>query len=77
MGLEGLSALREQYRTTSQQERRQKHIQRAQKLYRRLSKAFPRMKSFRHPDEFRELLLEAQERVSQAAERIKNRKSHS
>lgn len=77
MGLEGLSALREQYRTTAQQKRRQKHIQRVQKLYRRLSKAFPRMKSFRHPDEFRELLLEAQERVSQAAERIKNRKSHS
>ncbi len=77
MGLEGLSALREQYRTASQQERRQKHIRRVQKLYWRLSKAFPRMKSFRHPEGFRELLLEAQERVSQAAERIKSRKDHS
>lgn len=77
MELEGLAAIREQYRTASQQERRRKHIQRLQKLYRRLAKAFPRMRSLRSPDEFRELLAEAQNRVTQAADRIKSRKNPS
>lgn len=77
MELEGLAAIREQYRTAAQQERRRKHIQRLQKLYRRLAQAFPHMRSLRHPDTFRELLLEAQNRVNQAADRIKNRRKPS
>lgn len=75
MELEGLAAAREQYRNAAQQERRRRHMQRLQKLYRRLSQAFPRMRSLRHPDAFRELLTEAQDRVNQAAGRIKSRKN--
>lgn len=77
MELEGLAAIREQYRTAAQQERRHKHIQRLQKLYRRLAQAFPRMRSLRSPEEFRDLLAEAQDRMTQAADRIKSRKKAS
>ena len=67
--LDGLADLRNQYLESAQKERRRKRIQKLQKLYRRLSRAFPRMKSLRNPEAFRELL--AQMRVSQAATRIK------
>ena len=69
MELDGLADLRNQYLESAQKERRRKRIQKLQKLYRRLSRAFPRMKSLRNPEAFRELL--AQIRVSQAATRIK------
>mgnify|MGYP005804199233 FL=1 len=74
MELEGLAALRDQYLASAKKQRRRARIQRRQKLYRRLMQAFPRMHSLRNPDTFRQLLNEAQDRVNQAASRIKQRK---
>lgn len=69
--LEGLSALREQYMENAQKERRRKKLLRKQRMYRRLARAFPRMKSLRNPEAFRELLEEAQARMNHAASRLK------
>ncbi len=74
MELEGLSALRGQYFENAQKERRRKKLLRRQRLYRRLAKAFPHMKSLRNPEAFRELLIEAQNRVTHAANRLKQYK---
>ena len=74
MELEGLAALRDQYLASAKKQRRRARIQRRQKLYRRLMQAFPRMRSLRNPETFRQLLNEAQDRVNQAASRIKQRK---
>ena len=71
MELEGLSALRDEYLAAAQLERRQKMLLRRKRLYRRLAKAFPRMRSLRNPEAIRELMTEAQQKVSNAAERIR------
>lgn len=72
--LDGLAALRGQYLENAQKERRRKKLVRKQRLYRRLAKAFPHMKSLRNPEAFRELLSEAQARMNQAATRLKQHK---
>ena len=70
--LEGLAALRNQVLSQAQEKRRQRRQKRLQALYRRLEKAFPRMKSLGDPEALRQLLEEAR-----ASARKKSRKPKS
>lgn len=67
--LEGLAALRNQVLSQAQEKRRQRRQKRLQALYRRLEKAFPRMKPLGDPEALRRLLEEAR-----AAAREKSRR---